>query len=92
MNNSIKETLESRKSAHGCFWESSNTCATLKRTMQSTPNWPLMEPAKQRALEMVVEKVTRILYGDHNFADHWHDIAGYVSLIDNYITTGNERG
>lgn len=92
MSDSIKETLESRKNAHGCFWESSNTCSNLKRTMQLTPNWPDMEPAKQRALEMVMEKVTRILYGDHNFADHWHDIAGYVSLIDNYITTGNERG
>lgn len=92
MSESIKETLESRKNAHGSFWESSATCTRLKDTMMSTPNWTVMEPAKQRALEMVMEKVSRILWGDHNFADHWHDIAGYVSLIDNYLTTGNERG
>lgn len=92
MSESIKETLDSRKSAHGNFWESSSTCINLKEIMQSTPNWIAMAPAKRRALEMVMEKVSRILWGDHNFADHWHDIAGYVSLIDNYITTGYERG
>ena len=37
---------------------------------------------EQEALDMIFHKIARILNGDPNYADSWHDIAGYATLID----------
>lgn len=37
---------------------------------------------------MIVHKIGRILNGDPNYADSWHDIAGYATLIDQQLTGG----
>ena len=34
---------------------------------------------------MIVHKIARILAGDPNHADHWHDIAGYAILVEERI-------
>ena len=31
---------------------------------------------------MIVHKIGRILAGNPNHSDHWHDIAGYATLVD----------
>lgn len=30
---------------------------------------------------MIAVKIARILVGDCNHPDHWHDIAGYATLV-----------
>jgi hypothetical protein len=36
----------------------------------------------REALEMLAHKTGRILNGDPAYADSWHDIAGYVRLVE----------
>jgi hypothetical protein len=31
---------------------------------------------------MIFCKITRILTGDPNYTDNWHDIAGYAKLVE----------
>ena len=31
---------------------------------------------------MIQHKIARILNGDLRYADSWHDIAGYATLVD----------
>ena len=37
------------------------------------------------ALDMIFSKIARIINGDPNYADSWHDIAGYAKLIDDRL-------
>jgi hypothetical protein len=39
-------------------------------------------PSQYEALEMIAHKIGRILNGDSNYADSWHDIAGYAMLVE----------
>ena len=49
--------------------------------MVDSPNWPGLTDAQREALEMVAHKIGRILNGDPNYHDSWHDIVGYAKLV-----------
>ena len=34
---------------------------------------------------MILHKLARILNGDPNYVDSWHDIAGYAILVEDII-------
>lgn len=91
MNETIQETLKQRGNVHGDFWQSAATRDAMMSSAEHTPNYYNMEPAQRRSISMIIEKMARILWGDANCADHWHDIAGYAALIDNKISTSEER-
>lgn len=38
---------------------------------------------------MILHKIARIMNGDPDHIDHWHDIAGYATLIEWILT--NDR-
>ena len=86
----LQDTLKVRKNVHGNFCESAVTHDKLMDVVWNTPNWSHMDAAKRRSIHMICEKLSRILWGDYNFADHWHDIAGYATLIDQQLTIHTE--
>jgi len=45
---------------------------------------------QQEALDMICHKIGRILNGDPDYADNWHDIAGYAQLVADRLN-GTER-
>jgi hypothetical protein len=53
--------------------------------MRTAPNWPTLPPDVREALEMIQLKVARILIGDPEYADNWHDIIGYAKLVEDRI-------
>lgn len=84
---SVSDTLKQRANVHGNYVESAsfkdlvlNECINCK-----TGNWEKLGPAGRQAIHMIIEKLGRIMYGDPLFSDHWHDIAGYATLMDNYL-------
>jgi hypothetical protein len=38
---------------------------------------------QRESLDMIAHKIARILNGNPNVHDHWHDIAGYATLVAN---------
>jgi hypothetical protein len=78
----IDTTLQERGNRHGDFKENSHLSQVVKGYMRLTPNWNDLEPHQQEALDMIAHKIGRILAGDPNFADHWHDIIGYARLVE----------
>ena len=76
----IAKVLVQRGTVHGDFTASSGLATSLQSGLRQSPNWQRMSLHQQRALNMICEKITRICYGDPNFADHWIDIAGYATL------------
>lgn len=77
----IDATLTERGNRYGSFNEHARITQNLKRAMIDSPNWQSLSDDQREALEMVQHKVGRILNGDPNYHDSWHDIIGYTKLI-----------
>lgn len=73
-------TLTQRQATHGDFKETARVIQDIKLGLTQTTNWSTLSDAHKEALEMIVHKIGRILNGDPNHADSWHDIAGYATL------------
>lgn len=80
MNSDLYATLNARAKTHGDYSQHAATTQALKRVMHGTPNWSRLTPVQAEALDMVAHKIGRILTGDPNVHDHWHDMAGYSTL------------
>ena len=78
----IDKTLEERGNNYGEFSDHARVSQGMKAAMHESNNWFLLSDDKKEALEMVVHKIGRILNGDPGFHDSWHDIIGYVRLIE----------
>ena len=79
--NSIDSTLTERGSRYGTFIGHADITQRLKNEMKDTPNWEKLASDQKEALEMIAHKVGRILNGDPNYHDSWHDIVGYAKLV-----------
>jgi hypothetical protein len=85
---SIEKTLEERGNRYGKFTEHARITQNLKRAMTDLPNWSKLSDDKKESLEMIVHKIGRILNGDTEFHDSWHDIIGYTKLVaDSLVNT-----
>lgn len=77
----IDQTLEERGSRYGSFDEHARITQNIKAAMRDSPNWETLTPSMRESLEMLAHKAGRILNGDPNYHDSWHDIIGYTKLV-----------
>jgi len=77
----IADTLAERGKNYGSFDSHAEYSQDLKNIMRQSPNWKTMAADQREALEMVQHKIGRILNGNPNFHDSWHDIVGYAKLV-----------
>jgi hypothetical protein len=82
---SVEDTLDGREKQYGAFIGQASLCQSLKHTMHRADKWKTLEMDQREALEMIQHKVARILNGDPDYADNWHDIAGYATLVEREI-------
>ena len=78
----IESTLAERGKRYGAFGTHANITQRLKFEMHTTARWDTLSDDKKEALDMIAHKIGRILNGDPNYADSWHDIAGYAKLAE----------
>lgn len=77
----IDKTLADRGKRYGNFMGHSNITQRIKAAMHGTGNWGRLEDDQREALDMIAHKIGRILNGDPNYHDSWHDIVGYTKLV-----------
>lgn len=77
----VAATLAEREKQYGSFQAKTGTIQQIKRTMREAPGWETLPDDMKESLEMIATKVGRILYGDPEHHDSWHDIGGYSKLI-----------
>lgn len=70
--------LQERKKTHGDFTKNAEISQQLKRIFRHEA-FP-MHNRHSEALDMIALKLSRILSGQADYADHWDDIAGYAKL------------
>jgi hypothetical protein len=78
----VKETLKERGSRYGELHDHAVVTQAIKAAMEKDCNWDVLSDDKREALEMIAHKIGRILNGDPEYADSWHDIAGYAQLVE----------
>lgn len=81
----INETLNQRGGIYGDFTDHAIITQSLKGLMQQTDGWLRLSTDKKQALEVIADKIGRILNGDPEHADNWHDIAGYAILAEQRV-------
>ena len=85
----IEQTLAERQSQYGSFISVANTTGALMSVIKNTKNGRILPHAHEEALHMICSKIARIVNGDYDFLDNWHDIGGYSKLIENLIEGKN---
>jgi len=77
----INQTLSERGARYGRFVDHAVIAQNLKEVMWRTPGWERMDAHEKQAIEVIADKLARILNGDPHYHDNWHDIQGYAKLV-----------
>lgn len=78
---SIEKTLEERGTRYGDFKDVAESTYQLQQVLKRSQA-SRMTPSQIIAFDMICNKMARIVCGDPNYIDNWHDIAGYATLIE----------
>ena len=78
----IDNTLEERGKQYGEFADHARITQAIKLAMVNSKNWARLADDQREALAMTAHKIGRILNGDPDYADSWHDIIGYIRLVE----------
>jgi hypothetical protein len=81
-NPSLEKTLAERHARYGTYLHTAEIIQDIKDAMRAAPQWNELEADQKESLELIANKIGRILRGDANYVDSWHDIAGYATLIE----------
>lgn len=76
----VQKTLKQRQKTHGYFITHAAISQDIKAVMRKHGVLEL-EQDQVEALEMIAHKIARILNGNPNHHDHWHDISGYAECV-----------
>lgn len=87
----IELTLQERKNRYGEFPEHARITQNLKSAMRDSPNWKTLADDQKETLEMIAHKIGRILNGDADFFDSWHDINGYTKLVADRLSDVGDK-
>ena len=86
---SINKTLEQRGERYGKFKDVAATTYALQEIIRNAKNHEHMTDDQVIALDMICNKMARIVNGDPNYIDNWHDIAGYATLVEQELNITN---
>ena len=87
----VGDTLKARDKTHGDYILQACCSQILKLHYRNTKNWVELSAYQQESLEMIAVKISRILNGDPNEPDHWHDISGYAKLVEDALKGGEDE-
>lgn len=88
----VEDTLKERGSRYGDFADHALIAQELQDVMHTgithdwngdpMTGWARLSAVQKQALTVIADKIARILSGDPNYADNWHDIQGYARLAE----------
>ena len=86
----LTATLAERGERYGKFEDHAVIAQGLKDQMWATEGRSRLAPDQRQALEVIQDKIARILNGDPDYTDNWHDIAGYSRLVEDRLNAEAE--
>ena len=89
----VETTLKERGNRYGDFTDHALLAQQLQDSMRTAGHkffgegWNRLTSVQKQALSVIADKIARILTGDPNYADNWHDIQGYAKLVEDRLVT-----
>lgn len=93
MAQEVNKTLDEREPRYGNFMGHARVSQLIQEIMITS--YELAHPGKKwtidvsfdqrESLLMISNKLGRIINGDPDYIDTWHDIAGYATLVANRL-------
>ena len=81
--NDLQATLAERGARYGDFTDHARIAQRLQDAMRGAgAGWSACSDIQKQALTVIADKIARVLSGDPNYADNWHDIQGYARLVE----------
>lgn len=81
----VERTLAERGSRYGDFLDNAELSQELEDFCRSKEGYDRLDPLHREALKFIFQKVSRIVNGDPNYPDNWHDIQGYAKLVEDRL-------
>lgn len=81
----LDKTLAERGGRYGDFTQHSEIAQDIQDAMRKHPRWGCLRPVQKQALTVIADKIARIISGDPEYADNWHDIQGYAKLVEDRL-------
>jgi len=78
----VTDTLAERGARYGDFTNHAKIAQALQDDMRAAEGWDRLPDIHRQALTVIADKIARVLSGDPNYADNWHDIQGYARLVE----------
>ncbi len=78
----VEKTLEERGARYGAFIDHAVIAQGLQEVLQEAPNYWRLQPDVRQMLVVITDKMARILNGDPDYTDNYHDIQGYARLVE----------
>lgn len=87
----VADTLAERGQRYGDFTYHAEVAQALQDAMREGFSWAKVDPVKRQSLTVICDKIARIVTGDPEYRDNWHDIQGYAKLAeDRCVEAGQE--
>lgn len=81
----VINTLRQREKKYGDYQTQAELTQNIVEAMKEGGSWTSLDAGQNQALNMIALKVGRLLNGDPNDPETWHDIAGYATLVETYL-------
>lgn len=83
----LSDTLQQRGSTYGDFADIAELSEKFRKVCSDylDGRGKSLPSVHRESLIMVFHKIARVLAGDPNYTDNWHDVAGYATLVENHI-------
>lgn len=78
----VSDTLAERDARYGDFTDQADLAQKLQDVMRAASGWERCSSDKRQALTVIADKIARILSGDPEYRDNWHDLQGYAKLAE----------
>lgn len=79
-DSAIRTILEERGGRYGSFRDNATLSQSLKDAVRAMDGWDGLSAYHKEAVEVIIQKLSRVVNGDPDWNDSWIDIQGYAQL------------
>lgn len=81
----LEATLRERNARYGDWPDQAQIIEDMVAALEVWPGWKRMKAYQREGIRHIVDKIARSVSGDPNYIDHWHDMAGYASVVERFM-------
>lgn len=81
----IETTLAEREKTYGDYEDVAKISQFLKQILWDGKQYHNLMSFQLESLDMICNKMARIVNGDPKYKDSWHDIEGYAKLVSDRL-------